>query len=352
MICEKNRGCCVFCSTGRLCATLRAPEPPGDLPAMTSADLTANCREQALDWLLRLQQAPHDQALREQFEQWLASEPAHAEAYRKAERLWRLSGQLAPATAERWPTPAEVVQLPVRRKTPRRWWLGAAAAACLMLALAPSLSLRLEADYRTAQGETREVTLADGSVVQMDSDTAIAVDYSASQRDVRLLAGQAFFEVVTDKTKPFHVRADGVRVTVTGTAFNVVLRPGRVGVDVQHGSVRVEDSAQVLAAALTAGQRLRYRDGQAQVSGFSPSQAAPWRQGQLIADDQPIAELVQELANYLPAEVLLRDDTLGAKRVTGVYDLRKPEAALRAVIRPHGGEVRSYGPWLMVLSKP
>ncbi|WP_369989215.1 FecR family protein [Pseudomonas xanthosomatis] len=319
---------------------------------MTSADLTASRREQALDWLLRLQQAPQDMPLREQFEQWLASDADNAEAYRKAERLWRLSGQLAPTTSEQWPASAEVVQLPVRRKVPRRWWLGAAVAACLMLAVAPSLSLRLQADYRTAQGETRDVTLADGSVVQLDSDTAIAVDYAGNQRDVRLLTGQAFFEVKPDKSKPFHVRAEDVQVTVTGTAFNVQLRPGRVGVDVQHGSVRVEDSAKVLAAALTAGQRLRYRDGQARLSAFAPSQAAAWRQGQLIADDQPVAELVQELARYLPGTVLLRDDALGAKRVTGVYDLRKPEAALRAVIRPHGGEVHSYGPWLLVLSKP
>ncbi|WP_145183779.1 FecR family protein [Pseudomonas sp. URMO17WK12:I11] len=317
---------------------------------MTSADLTASRREQALDWLLRLQQAPYDPQLREAFEQWCASDTANAEAYRKAEKLWQLTGQLAPATIEHWPK-APVVQLPVRR---RRWWLGAAVAACLLVAVAPSLSLRLQADYRTAQGETRDITLADGSVVQMDSDTAIAVDYSGNHRDVKLLAGQAFFEVKPDKTKPFHVRAEAVKVTVTGTAFNVELRPGTVGVDVQHGSVRVEDvaDARLLSDALTAGERLRYAEGIVQVKTFVPSQTAAWRQGQLIADDQRVAELVQELARYLPGEVVLRDKALGDKRVTGVYDLRKPEAALRAVIRPHGGEVRSYGPWLLVLVKP
>lgn len=317
---------------------------------MTSADLIASRREQALDWLLRLQQAPHDPQLRDEFEQWCARDAANAVAYCKAEKLWQLSGQLAPTTTEHWPK-APLLQLPVRR---RRWWLGAAVAACLLVAVAPSLSLRLQADYRTAQGETRDITLADGSVVQMDSDTAIAVDYSGNHRDVKLLAGQAFFEVKPDKTKPFHVRAEAVKVTVTGTAFNVELRPGRVGVDVQHGSVRVEDvvDAHVLSDALTAGERLRYVDGIVQVKTFAPSQAAAWRQGQLIADDQRVAELVQALARYLPGKVVLRDEALGDKRVTGVYDLRKPEAALRAVLRPHGGEVRSYGPWLLVLGKP
>lgn len=320
------------------------------MPDMTSADLTSGRREQALDWLLRLQQAPHDAQLRGEFEQWCASDAANAQAYRKAERVWQLTGQLAPTTTEHWPK-APVVQLPAHR---RRWWLGAAVAACLLVAVAPSLSLRLQADYRTAQGETRDITLADGSVVQMDSDTAIAVDYAGDHRDVKLLAGQAFFEVMPDKAKPFHVRADAIRVTVTGTAFNVALRPGRARVDVQHGSVRVEDAADghLLADALKAGERLRYVDGIVQVKAFVPSQAAAWRQGQLIADDQRVAELVQELAQYLPGRVVLRDEALGNKRVTGVYDLRKPEAALRAVIRPHGGEVRNYGPWLLELGKP
>ncbi|MFJ4064093.1 FecR family protein [Pseudomonas sp. NPDC089996] len=316
---------------------------------MTSADLTASRREQALDWFLRLQQAPDDAQLRSAFEQWCAGDAANAEAYRKAEQVWQLTGQLAPTTIEQWPK-APVVQLPARR---RRWWLGAAVAACLLVAVAPSLSLRLQADYRTAQGETRDITLADGSVVQMDSDTAIVVDYSGDHRDVKLLTGQAFFEVKPDKSKPFHVRAEAIKVTVTGTAFNVALRPGRAGVDVQHGSVRVEDAADghVLSNALTAGERLRYVDGIVQVKTFVPSQAAAWRQGQLIADDQRVAELVQELAQYLPGQVVLRDEALGNKRVTGVYDLHKPEAALRAVVRPHGGEVRSYGPWLLLIGK-
>lgn len=325
---------------------------------MTSADRISSHRDEALDWLLRIQQAPHDVQLRAELAQWCASDVANAHAYGKAERVWRLTGQLAPATVEQWPEPPAMAvppQLATRKpRRARRWWLGAAVAACLLVAVAPALSLRLQADYRTAQGETRDVTLADGSVVQLDSDTAISVDYSGGHRDVRLLGGQAFFEVVPNKAKPFHVRADRVRVTVTGTAFNVQLQPDRVGVDVQHGSVRVEDTGndQVLSGALTAGQRLRYADGVAKVQAFAPSQAAAWRQGQLIADDRRVAELVQELARYLPGLVVLRDEALGDQRVTGVYDLRKPQAALRAMLRPHGGEVRSYGPWLLVLSKP
>ncbi|MEX5624406.1 FecR family protein, partial [Pseudomonas syringae] len=84
------------------------------------------------------------------------------QAYHKAERVWQLTGQLAPTTTQLWPK-AEVLPLPLKRKPRRRWWLGAAVAACLLVAVAPNLSLRLQADYRTAQGEARDITLADGS---------------------------------------------------------------------------------------------------------------------------------------------------------------------------------------------
>ncbi|MDR6712266.1 transmembrane sensor [Pseudomonas hunanensis] len=322
---------------------------------MMPADPVSSRRDQALDWLLRVQQAPHDAQLRAALAQWCASDVANAEAYGKAERVWRLTGQQAPTTAEQWPPlpAANVVPLPSKRSH-RRWWLGAAVAACLMVAVAPSLSVRLQADYRTAQGETRDITLADGSVVQMDSNTAIAVSYAGTRRDVRLLSGQAFFKVTPDPSKPFHVRAAEVRVTVTGTAFNVELRPGGVDVDVEHGSVRVDDAkrSRALSSALTAGQRLHYVDGLVQVRTFQPSQAAAWRQGQLIADETSVAELVEALGRYLPGKVVLKDKGLGEKRVTGVYDLRKPQAALSAVVRPHGGKVTSYGPWLVVLSRP
>lgn len=318
---------------------------------MTSADSASSRQDLALDWLMRVQQAPDDLQLRAGLAQWCAADPANARAYGKAERVWRLTGQVAPTTVAQWPEPAPVVVLRPRR---RRYWVAAAMAACLVLAVAPSLSLRVQSDYRTALGETREVTLADGSVVQLDGDSALAVQYGDNRREVRLLRGQAFFKVMPDKRKPFHVRADGVEVTVTGTAFNVELGGKQVDVAVQEGSVQVDDwrAARQLAQALKAGDRLAYRDGQAVQGRVVPGQVAAWRKGQVIADDLPIAAVVEELRRYMPGLVILRDEALAAKRVTGVYDLRQPEAALRAVVQPHGGKVEAWSPWVMVVRTP
>ncbi|WDU64556.1 FecR family protein [Pseudomonas poae] len=314
---------------------------------MPTVDCANARRDEALDWLMRVQQAPLDADLRAQLAHWCASDEANAKAYRKAERVWHLTGQVTPTTTAQCPQPVR----PVARPRRVRRWVAAAIAACLVVALAPSLLLRWQADYRTGAGETRDITLSDGSVVQLDSHSAIAVDIAGNHRDVRLLVGQAFFKVMPDKSKPFHVYTQTLQVTVTGTAFNVDAAPNP-SVAVQQGSVNVDDLQDGRPlASLVPGQRLSYRAGRAQLGTFTPSQAAAWRQGQLIADDLPISEVLEQLRRYTPGLIVLRDATLGAQRVTGVYDLRKPQAALQAVLQPYGAKVRAYSPWLLVLSR-
>lgn len=308
-------------------------------------------RDQALDWLLHLQQSPLEQELCAQFRQWYETDSANAQAYNKAKRLWHLTGQLAPTTAKNWlsPPPAPVLKHPAAR---RHRWVSAAVAACLLVALAPQIALRWQADYRTSVGEIRDITLSDGSTVLLDSNSAIALNFTNGQRDVQLLKGQAFFKVMPDQSKPFHVRADTMQVTVTGTSFNVDLNNDEMAVAVQHGSVNVDDwQARKALASLVPGQQLKYLAGQTQISTFIPTQAAAWRQRQLIADDTPIAEIMARIQPYTTGLIMLNDAQLGHQRVTGVYDLRNPKAALQALVQPYGGKVSSYGPWLMVLHK-
>lgn len=319
-------------------------------------------RDIALDWLLRLQQAPADAALEAACRAWRQAEPENDAAFRKAERLWHLTGQLPATTRPDWPAlppaaeagaGARVIALPAR-PAQRRRWLAGAIAACLLLGLGAGLRTPLEADYRTARGELKTVELADGSRVQLDGDSAIAVAFSSGRREVRLLRGQAFFDVARDRERPFHVRAAALDVQVTGTAFNVDLGAARPAVAVAHGSVRVVDqeAGRELAAGLGAGQTLVLdADHHAQQGSQPVGQIAAWRDRRLIADNARLADMVERLEPYLPGVVLLRDAELAERRITGVYDLRNPEAALRAMAQPHGGRVASWSPFLLVISR-
>ena len=302
--------------------------------------------EEALDWLLRLQAAPTDVALIRERDAWIAASPAHADAYRRAEKVWRLTGDVAPAT--RW-------------ASPRPAWRGRAMglavgllAACLVLFLAPAAMLRLEADHRTVTGEIRTVSLADGSRIDLDTASAVAVDYRAGERAVQLLAGRAFFEVAADQ-RPFTVQAGDVTVTVTGTGFDLRRDDHRVAVAVQHGGVTVAGGGGSGAPVrLGLGDRLSIDTarGISTRGRVVPSQIAAWRQGRLIADGATVAEVVAELGRYHAGFVFLTDPALGTRRVTGIYDLRDPAAALRALVQPHGGQVREVTPYLLLVERP
>lgn len=324
--------------------------------------MTGNLRHIALDWLLRVQQSPEDAALRSELAAWLARDTRHVEAYRKAERVWRLTSMArSAACADTLETAPTITALPVMaaarplRPRRRRWpalVAGSLAACLLLLYVAPNAYLSYESDYRTGLGERRNIELEDGSRVHLDSQSAIAIEFDGNRREVRLLSGQAFFEVAPDKARPFTVDAAKLEITVTGTAFNVAIRPSQLAVAVQHGSVRVTEGSDTLADALQAGERLRWRAGDKMIRDRLPvSQIAAWQQDKLVVRDARIADVLEELRPHLPGTLILRDEALGEKRITGVYDLDNPDAALRAVVQPYQGRVSTWTGWLRIVER-
>lgn len=207
-------------------------------------------------------------------------------------------------------------------------------------------------------GETRYIELMDGSRIQLDSGSAIAVDYAPDRRRVTLLAGQAFFSVVRDRDRPFMVGADDVVVTVTGTTFDVHLATAEVEVAVAEGEVHVSyphnfgQEARTDEAVLGPGHGVRIdrQGGEPKHIRFTPQSVAPWRRGRLLIDSATIGELVDELRRYRAGAIIITDKALADRRVTGVFDLTDPLRALKTVVQPHAGQVREITPWLIVVS--
>lgn len=333
---------------------------------MSKANPSDRRLEEAMDWLLRLREAPGDKDLRDQVEAWVAAHPDHRRAWNRARETWQVLGDLPPATAGAWEEPAaaerQVQPQFARRRTKtgrrslRRAGLVAtalAAAACLALVFAPALSLRLEADHVTAAAEIREVILPDGSVAHLAPQTAVDLRFTDERRGLALLRGEAFFEVTTDPTRPFVVEAEGLQARVVGTAFGVSLSAGRVDVEVESGRVAVQSDAATTQVdlRLRRGQTLQVdQERQSALKGRkAPAEMAAWRHGQLLVVDASVAEVVERLRRYHAGWILLLDDGLAAKRVNGVYDLRDPDKALQALVHPVGGEVHAVTPLLRVL---
>lgn len=312
--------------------------------------------ESALDWLLRLKEQPNNSALIADWNAWLEADPAHAAAWRKAARVWQLTGAVGTGEARRRFNPQRQHAVIRSRRRTRLAVFGSAVAACLVLIVTVLLSDR-QADYHSPLGEKRTFTLSDGSTVVLDSDSAFNSQFDASQRHIELLRGQAFFSVSHNRQRPFTVQAGSSRITVTGTAFEVKHSASQVTVSVEHGTVRVRDD-QVqdpkLLTELTAGERLSIHHDTAQVQRDRQNSTyiAAWRKGLLLAHDNSIGELLEILRSRYAGLIVLRDERLLEHRVTGVFNLNDPHEALRALVTPYGGQVDAYTPWLLLIDGP
>lgn len=292
---------------------------------------------EALHWLIALQDDPGDHDLRAGFEAWLACGPAYAAAWQEAQLISTLIVKSQPVTST----------LAVKR----RFAVPVAAfamAACLLLALLPSLQLRLQADHVTATGVQRTIRLADDSVIHLGPDSAVAVSYDDTARHVALLRGEAYFKVTRDTARPFTVTTGTVTTTVLGTAFDVRRTADGVAVAVREGIVRVSNATTALR--LGAGEWANLTEGRAVAQGtVAPDLVAAWQLGQLVVKDELITDMVQTLRRYHDGVIVLRGQALAGKRITGSYDLSEPAEALSAMVAPYGVAVTQLTPWVLVV---
>lgn len=306
----------------------------------SSQKVTPEQERTALAWLSVLHDQPDsgDQAT---FSRWLQADPAHIEAYAQAQVLWELTevagSQLADEDAlvlQRYLSAMKVSKS--RRLT--RWSGGLAIAACLLMMVGifagwqPARWLDdLGADYVSAPGQLRSVTLADQSQVTLDADSAIAVNFSGGERHVQLRRGAAFFHVARTG-EPFVVDAQGGEARVLGTEFEVRLQPGGAQVTVLSGRVGVTAGPGGRQQVLTADQQVTYDAGVSDVVHQVDSQAQlGWRAGWLTYYRTPLANVLADLKRYYPGQIMLLDSQLGTRRISGSFPSQDPQAVINSL---------------------
>ncbi|WP_448145451.1 FecR family protein [Pseudomonas silesiensis] len=306
----------------------------------------------ALAWLSLLHDQP-DSSDQAAFSHWLQADPAHAEAYAQVQVMWELTEAPARTLADEDALALQGYLNAMnrsRRPGVRRWSGALAMAACLVLMISLGAGWQpsrwvddLGADYVSAPGEIRTVTLADQSQVTLDADSAIAVDFSRGERHVQLRRGAGFFKV-THTGDPFVVDAEKGQARVLGTQFEVRLQPHGVQVTVLSGRVGVTADKQAGQQILTAGQQVAYGDGLAEKLHSVDSEAQlAWRQGWLNYYKATLAEVVQDLGRYYPGRILLLDDELAARRVSGSFPSKDPQAVLSSLQGVLGFEQHTLG---------
>lgn len=241
-----------------------------------------------------------------------------------------------------------------RARSPRRLWT---AAACMVLAIAAGAALYIQNTapdvYTTALGEQRRLVLEDGSVIEMNTQSELEVHFAEDQRSVKLVAGEALFEVAKDVNRPFQVMTDSAVIEAVGTAFNVRSVTEEVTVTVVEGIVDVtsrssrprggqvgrvdgEDEAAPAPGVLEpvrlkVGQQARIEStsGQVAVIDTTVEKAVAWQERRLIFENQPLSEVVAEFNRYNRRQLVIQDTNLANTRISAVFDADQPEALVR-----------------------
>ncbi len=289
-----------------------------------------DAKGEAAAWVVRV----HSDAATEDdwlaLEAWLAASETRQTAFERAERLWLAYDE---PELKRLAQPQGVVVPIEPRRRPMRlaWPRVAAMAASFIAALAVAAGVYLwraaptAQTYVTAVGEVRDVRLADGTHVRLNTDTRITVRIGPGGRRVTLERGEAMFDVTHDPARPFEVLAGDQRVADVGTRFDVSLYARMLTVTVASGVVEVGDLPGVGGAPtyrLTAGDQLRRDIGAAvSVTGrASVADALAWTNGYLIFRDATLAQVARALNRYF-ATPLRPAASVASLRFSGVLML-------------------------------
>ena len=307
---------------------------------MTHDPFDESASDEAVAWFSRLRSGDATEDDQRQFEAWLARSPSHAREFDRVSTLWDDLDGLKTWAGRELAGEKTVSHVPARspgrmRKRGVSRWAASLVAVVLVLLTGsfwlPDTLVWLASDYHTETGEQKTLTLADGSTVYLDTDSALSVDFSPQARRLVLHQGRALFVVAPDKHRPFEVITANGTVRALGTAFEVYKKPDQVAVTVLESAVQVAHNG--ADARLSPGQRVYYgRDtGLSEVESVDLGRIAVWRRGKLVFHDRPLGEVIEEVNRYRKGAILILDQQLRASRVSGIFDLRHPDAVLQAL---------------------
>jgi transmembrane sensor len=285
---------------------------------------------------------------RQAFQAWLDADTRHLGAYAKAEAVLAQLARVGAAGAEALRVPVVAVDeapdaaneaargAAIRR---RAILTGAAAAGLAVAAGGAAWLARLlgQEAYSTSIGETREVVLSDNSIITLNTNSRVLVNYSKTSRRIDLVQGEALFDVAKNRKRPFIVTAADTQVRAVGTSFTVRLLPQQpVRVLVREGLVEIKrpEVPQAppvrLAANTMAVAPPEAPIATATVARTEVSRTLAWREGRISFDNETLANAAQEFARYSDIQIKMSPELRG-QTITGLFVSNDPVGFARAV---------------------
>ncbi len=325
-----------------------------------SRPTAANLDDIAAFWAARLDARALTADEQVELDAWLASDARCLGAFARARAVLTCT---APRRA------AALPDMPSRRAL---LWAGGGAIAAGVAGLA-TVAARQPQSYRrrfeSSLGEIRHIPLEDGSHITLNTDSALSVEFGATRRLVRLLRGEAYFDVAKNPERPFIVMGPFAQVRTVGTAYNVRLHDAQtIKVEVTSGRVALESPPSPLMQSLQsvtggwpaatedlspvlmdAGHRATIRlpsDSDKMlisieaVAGDALARALAWREGQLAFEGESLAEAAAEFARYSPRRLVIADPDLARRHISGLFATTDPDGFARAAALSLGAKAK------------
>lgn len=205
------------------------------------------------------------------------------------------------------------------------------AASLAILVINPYFLEDLQADIVSGAQIVTSVTLPDGSHVQMAANSALALQFDEHQRHVRLLRGEAFFNVTPGSKPDFSIDINGDTVRVIGTRFNVDNIADKTTIVVEEGIVSVQGAQDGATERLTHGEQITVSAGKSgEITPVEPKLALAWLSGRLVVDQAPVADVVATLTRHNREKFYVRG-ALRDKRISGTFSLQDIEGSIETI---------------------
>jgi transmembrane sensor len=312
-----------------------------------TTDKLDRVESQARDWFLLQQERSLTADENTMFMHWLALDQQHQRSYQQVEDLWRgiAEIQLEPQWLSRSSTQQGFVsrflancRASIQPFLPMPVFASASVFTVMLFSLVWLSGVIPSAekthDFYSEVAQVKKITLEDGSLLTMGADSHIQVTMLNERRLVRLLKGQAFFDVAKDQSRPFFVDAEKAGVMVVGTRFEVYKQYDKVKVSVEEGVVKVApkigaDFTSNAVKTLTAGQKISSDSKLMSVVEMIDVEAvSPWRDGRLVYRDAALSDVVFDINRYRKMKIILGTESLKKMKVTTSLSVEQTDSMI------------------------
>jgi len=302
----------------------------------TGSETKQTPREEAAYWQSRLMSGAMLDQERAAFDAWRAASAENRTAFDELTKALEVVDQASSeALAQAFEEELEALAHATSRS--RIQFAAIAATFILVVAAVAGVAWRgfspVDTErYATLTGEMKKVDLKDGSVIELNTSSAIAVAYNRSTRDVSLTAGEALFTVERDRKRPFIVATAQAEIVVTGTVFDIDVFGGESVVSVVSGVVDVRPKGGGSVTLLAGDRVVVDAAGVAgDVQRFDANQTIAWRHGKLRYREAPLGSVVEDLNRYFEKQIVLADPGLETLPVSGDFDADDQSTAVNAL---------------------